>query len=67
MPHIENTIKIKHTYAYVLLVFVKGVLVWLLKKTGYAWKETRTKFIVSQNVYFHFQCKSFYVKALDLS
>ena len=42
-----------------LLTCIKGKLVLLLDKTGYASQRTRPKFIDSQNLYFHFHCKLF--------
>ena len=37
------------------------------RKTGYDSQEMRPKFIVSQNVYFHFHYKLFCIKAVHLS
>ena len=42
-----------------LLTCIKGKLVLRLDKTDYVLQETRTKFIDSQNFYFHFHYKLF--------
>ena len=38
-----------------------------LDKTGYISQETRPKFIDSQNFYFYFHYKLFWIKAVHLS